>query len=109
MFIQILYYTIILSGALFLATSVIRLIDRIDRPQEKTVRHTKPAAHHSEQTLVVFSALSPYPIHTFPICPVHIRFIHIHKTYTQYILIIKPRIYKEPEHRHTLYTHYTYL
>lgn len=44
MFIQILYYTIILSGALFLATSVIRLIDRIDRPQEKTVRHTKPAA-----------------------------------------------------------------
>lgn len=45
MFIQILYYTIILSGALFFATSVIRLIDRIDRPQEKTVRHTKPAAH----------------------------------------------------------------
>lgn len=45
MFIQILYYTIILSGALFLATSVIRLIDRIDRPQEKAVRHTKPAAH----------------------------------------------------------------
>lgn len=45
MFIQILYYTIIITGALFLATSVIRLIDRIDRPQEKTVRHTKPAAH----------------------------------------------------------------
>lgn len=44
MFIQILYYTIIISGALFLATSVIRLIDRIDRPQERPVRHTKPAA-----------------------------------------------------------------
>ena len=45
MFIQILYYTIIITGALFLATSVIRLIDRIDRPQEKTVRPTQPAAH----------------------------------------------------------------
>lgn len=45
MFIEILYYTIILSGALFLATSIIRLIDRIDRPQEKPVRHTRPAAH----------------------------------------------------------------
>lgn len=45
MFIEILYYTIILSGALFLATSIIRLIDRIDRPQEKSVRHTRPAAH----------------------------------------------------------------
>ena len=45
MFIQILYYTIIITGALFLATSVIRLIDRIDRPQETPQRHTKPAAH----------------------------------------------------------------
>lgn len=45
MFIEILYYTIILSGALFLATSIIRLIDRIDRPREKPVRHTRPAAH----------------------------------------------------------------
>lgn len=45
MFIEILYYTIILSGALFLATSIIRLIDRIDRPQEKPVRHARPAAH----------------------------------------------------------------
>lgn len=45
MFIEILYYTIIISGALFLATSVIRLIDRIDRPKEKPVPHTRPAAH----------------------------------------------------------------
>lgn len=45
MFIQILYYTIIITGALFLATSIIRLIDRIDRPQEMPQRHTKPAAH----------------------------------------------------------------
>ena len=45
MFIEILYYTIIISGALFLATSVIRLIDRIDRPKERPVPHTRPAAH----------------------------------------------------------------
>lgn len=48
MFIEILYYTIILSGALFLATSIIRLIDRIDRPQEKPVRHTRPAARRRD-------------------------------------------------------------
>ena len=45
MFIQILYYTIIITGALFLAMSVIRMIDRIDRPQEHPTRHTRPAAH----------------------------------------------------------------
>lgn len=47
MFVQILYYTVVITGALTLATLVVRLIDRIDHPtrrKESPSRHTRPAA-----------------------------------------------------------------
>ena len=48
MFIDIFYYTIVIAGALSLASAFIRLVDHLDHPtrrKEDPMRHTKPSAH----------------------------------------------------------------